>query len=233
MHRKRIVLTVSLLLLVAGKMQAAPDPDIFDGRTEASKQGSASAQSKPSQASNGGAAGSLEGASSDKINEILDSLDRMGGTTQPGKSIATNSSKTGSSGGAGGEPQEGNNPANVDSGKDAKKNPSSGGNADLGTQKEGQASGKGTGTSGNPPEGSEATTERNFENFGFGSGLGTEVKEIPENSSKASSQSSASGTGDPLPVKPTKQTGGSGNSGSKPVKSNPKGDYGKTLPSGI
>ena len=66
-------------------MQAAPDPDIFDGRTEASKQGSASAQSKPSQASNGGKTGSLEGASSDKINEILDSLDRMGGMTQPGK----------------------------------------------------------------------------------------------------------------------------------------------------
>lgn len=232
MHRKRIVLTVSLLLLVAGKMQATPDPDIFDGRTVASKQGSASTKSKTSQASNGGA-GSLDGASSDKMNEILDALDRMGGTTWSGKSIAKNSSKTGSSGGAGGEPQEGNNPANVDFGKDAKKNPSSEGNADLGTQKEGQASGKGTGTSGNPPESSEATTERNFENFGFGSGLGTEVKEIPENSSKASTQSSESGTGDPLPVKPTKQTGGSGNSGSKPVKSNPKGDYGKTLPSGI
>ncbi len=233
MHRKRIVFTVGIFPLVVLGIQAAPDPDIFDGRVNASGQSGESGEAQSNQPSNGGEAGSSEGASPEKINEILDSLDRMGGTTQPGESVATNSSKTASSGGGSSSKPEAEKPSDGDFSQNAKKNPSSGGNADLGTSTNGSASEKGVNQSGNPPEGGGAKTERNFDAFGFGVGNGTEVAEIPENSSKVTSQGDATGSGMTPTVKPTEQTGGSGKAGSKPNKSKPKGDYGTNLPSGI
>jgi hypothetical protein len=121
--------------------------------------------------------------------------------------------------------------ANGGSGEESKKDPSAGGNADLGTSKNGQGTEKGQ--SANPTAGKESVTERNFEEFGFGGGHSTEVKEVVENSSKVSSSSGGTTPAEAQATDPAQSSGSGGQKGSKPNPSKSTGDYGTNLPSGI
>ncbi|MGC6455086.1 MAG: hypothetical protein ACON39_08225 [Coraliomargaritaceae bacterium] len=234
MQRKGITIITFIILLLTYQTQAAPDPDIFDGRTDESQKGSAFGESQSGQQSKGVETASAGGTSSGTANPTPES------TTKPGQAVSTNGSKTDKPKG-GKQQQEDTDAANSPSGEVDKGDPNgnstenspSGGNANLGTDINGSASQKGAHPSGHSTTSQEAGAERNFEAFGFGGGLGTVIKEVAENSSKVSSTSESINSAENQPKNPEAKLGSGGQKGSKPAQSNSKGDYGTNLPSGI
>ena len=198
-----------VLLLLAIRLSAAPDPDLFDGRVvfsppQPSESGGSEEASEPAEPS-------ADGGSEEPFSESRDygSVGEVGG----GESVESESSKASAAvGGGGGAPI----PPDAVPGSGT----SSGGS---GTPIAETSGGSGSGA---------ASIEHSFEDFGFGSISGLNST-VAVNRSKDVAESSSTASIATIPPDSSTSNSISGAGSSAPATSRASGDYGSNLPSGL
>lgn len=219
MYRIRlIVITTALFVAIAYRLIAAPDPDIFDGRIEVSE--------SPAEVSHS------ESVAFIKKSDQPDTPIVEQGSIGAGKPLPSNQSKS-----------TGNPSSSKPGENDPTTKPLQDGalpvysTADVSSPVSLEADRTGVASADMkndaPPRSSEDMTGgRTFENFDFGGGNIAETGMLPENSSKSSStaEDAEREVGSRTLPQPN---GGVGQLDSEAAKAQSKGDYGKTMPSGI
>jgi hypothetical protein len=216
-------LTLPIFLLAATLLNAAPDPDIFDGRIVQQQGGGDPASGS------GGGAGASEGSGDP------DSAAAESSTSQSAASGGSGSSgRDFSEIGQVGSGQEVSSSGATNGGGESTEPAGGGetGNPSTGSSGSGSATGSsgGSDSSGGSASGSEP---RDFSEIGGISGTASQGVEV--NSSKASSSplSGEASTATSGASTNQSQGQGTGGSGSQPSTGSGSGDYGDTLPSGI
>jgi hypothetical protein len=231
-------------LLSAAYLTASPDPDLFDGR--AMPPSSVTGEAGGEDAASGAPGGAEEAAAVSERD--YSQIGEVGG----GESVGSESSKSGESEGApsgnseqsqGSDDRDFGDIGEVGGGEsvesESSKSGASSGSASVGETARPTAGGSGgsVGT-GEPSEeagsvGSASgvpATDRNFEDFGFGS-TAEESSTVDVNRSKSSgTEATPSGS---FPSGKNPQGSGTGGSGSAPSTGSSTGDYGSNLPSGL
>jgi hypothetical protein len=231
--RRSLATSAAVGSILAGSLLAAPDPDIFDGRSQ-SAGGGAEASSGAGAEAKAAEREGISGSTAESSGEPSAQAPLTGGAESPGRDFGEiGEIGQGSSGVTENKEPASGSGSPAGDGRQEQPEKSTGGGIAGGTQ------GSGSGSGGSSSRAGEAT--RDFESIGtIGSGGETEPVEV--NSSKASGTPGNSASGAKVPNSAPSGSGqpdsgqrgaGTGAGSSEPSKGSGSGDFGDRLPSGL